>query len=50
MQSLANNVTVDSAIPTVATGHQSVKRDGMRVNYKSDVATPASWLLWRDTF
>ena len=46
MQSLTNNVSVESASPPVATGHQSGKRAGMWINRNSAVATSASWLLW----
>ena len=46
MQSLTDEVSVDSNRPKVATDHQSVKRAVMWVSHKSDVAIPANWLLW----
>jgi len=38
--------TTESSTPTVATGHQSVKRGEMWGSHKPDMAIPASWLLW----
>ena len=38
--------TGNSVIPTVATGHQSVKRDEKRVRLESDQVIPASKCLW----
>jgi hypothetical protein len=47
VQSLTDKVSVDSADPPEAPGHQSGKRVGMWVRCKSDAAIPANWLLWQ---
>jgi len=46
VQSLTDEVSVDSIGPSVATGHQSGKRAEMWVSCESDATIPASWLLW----